>query len=111
MTVQFNLFGGTVLRLETAKHFEDEESFLKSIDDIDSVGCFALTELGFGNNAVQMQTTAELDEHTDEWVITTPTTVAKKYWITNGKDEGPDALLEPLGALIASADTQFLSFL
>ncbi|QDZ23997.1 acyl-coenzyme A oxidase [Chloropicon primus] len=85
MTVQFNLFGGTVLRLGTEKHFGGkEESFLKSIDDIDSVGCFALTELGFGNNAVQMQTTAVLDERTDEWVINTPTTVAKKYWITNG---------------------------
>mmetsp|Transcript_7004 Transcript_7004/g.12856 ORF Transcript_7004/g.12856 Transcript_7004/m.12856 type:complete len:628 (+) Transcript_7004:217-2100(+) len=85
MTVQFNLFGGTVLRLGTQKHFGGKaESFLKDIDSIDAVGCFALTELGFGNNAVQMQTTAELDERTDEWVINTPTTVAKKYWITNG---------------------------
>jgi acyl-CoA oxidase len=93
MTVQFNLFGGTVLRLGTSKHFDGEaegmgpagqERFLKAIDMIDAVGCFALTELGFGNNAVQMQTTAELDERTDEWVINTPTTVAKKYWITNG---------------------------
>ena len=86
MTVQFNLFGGTVLRLGTAKHFgsDGNETFLRAIDDIDAVGCFALTELGYGNNAVQMQTTAELDERTDEWVINTPTTVAKKYWITNG---------------------------
>uniref|UniRef100_A0A7S2Z2G9 Acyl-coenzyme A oxidase n=3 Tax=Eukaryota TaxID=2759 RepID=A0A7S2Z2G9_9CHLO len=84
MTVQFNLFGGTVLRLGTEKHFGEGESFLRDIDSAGACGCFALTELGFGNNAVQMQTTAELDERTDEWVIHTPTTVAKKYWITNG---------------------------
>ena len=84
MTVQFNLFGGTVLRLGTAKHFGESEDFLKKIDDVDAVGCFALTELGYGNNAVNMQTVAELDEATDEWVITTPFATAKKYWITNG---------------------------
>ena len=30
-----------------------------------------------------MQTTAELDIFNDEWIITTPTTLAQKYWITN----------------------------
>ena len=90
MTVQFNLFGGTVLRLGTDRHFSPKgsppgtEAFLRQIDTIDSVGCFALTELGFGNNAVQMETTARLDKSTDEWVINSPTTLSKKYWITNG---------------------------
>ena len=40
---------------------------------------------GFGNNAVEMQTRADLDVDKDEWVISTPTTLAQKYWITNGK--------------------------
>lgn len=39
--------------------------------------CCALT----GNNAVEMQTTAEFDQDADEFIITTPTTLAQKYWV------------------------------
>jgi acyl-CoA oxidase len=34
----------------------------KGVDSLATVGCFALTELGFGNNAVEMETTATWDE-------------------------------------------------
>ena len=81
MTVQFNLFGGTVLRLGTERH---HGALLDGIDSLESIGCFALTELGFGNNAVEMQTTATYDPASDEWVIHTPGALAQKYWITNG---------------------------
>ena len=80
MTVQFNLFGGTVLKLGTDRHHGE---FLEKIDRLKDIGCFALTELGYGNNAVEMETTATYDEKTDEFIINTPTTVAQKYWITN----------------------------
>ena len=81
MTVQFNLFGGTVLKLGTERH---HEKLLKGIDNLDDIGCFALTELGYGNNAVEMETTATYDKATQEFIINTPTTLAQKYWITNG---------------------------
>eukprot|EP01135_Chromosphaera_perkinsii_P008548 Nk52_evm14s1400 gene=Nk52_evmTU14s1400 len=81
MTVQFNLFGGTVLRLGNE---HDHHGILKDVDSFTQVGCFALTELGYGNNAVEMETTATLDLQTDQWVIHSPSTLAKKYWITNG---------------------------
>ncbi len=42
-----------------------------------------ITELGYGNNAVEMETTAIYDRKTDEFVIHTPSTLAQKYWITN----------------------------
>eukprot|EP00803_Ostreobium_quekettii_P004024 evm.model.scf_590.4 EVM.evm.TU.scf_590.4 scf_590:26976-29367(+) len=80
LTVHFNLFGGTVLKLGTARH---HEAMLAGIDSMAATGCFALTELGFGNNAVEMQTVAEFDPQTDEFVITTPSSLAQKYWITN----------------------------
>jgi acyl-CoA oxidase len=48
------------------------------------MGCFGLTELGYGNNAVQMETTAIYDKQTEEFIINTPTSLAQKYWITNG---------------------------
>lgn len=80
MTVQFNLFGGTVLRLGTERHHH----LLPGIDSLDEVGCFGLTELGYGNNAVEMETTAVYDKATDEIIVNTPTSLAQKYWITNG---------------------------
>lgn len=81
MTVQFNLFGGTVLKLGTERH---HKVLLKGIDNLNDVGCFGLTELGYGNNAVEMETTATYDPATKEFVVHTPTPLAQKYWITNG---------------------------
>lgn len=48
------------------------------------VGCFGLTELGYGNNAVEMETTATFDPSTREFIINSPTIKSQKYWITNG---------------------------
>ena len=41
MTVQFNLFGGTVLKLGTDRH----RYMIKGINDLSAIGCFALTGL------------------------------------------------------------------
>lgn len=81
MTVQFNLFGGTIVMLGTKRH---HDKLIRGIDTLHDVGCFGLTELGYGNNAVEMETTAEYDKATQEFIINTPTTLAQKYWITNG---------------------------
>eukprot|EP00096_Caligus_rogercresseyi_P010451 TRINITY_DN3813_c0_g1_i1.p1 TRINITY_DN3813_c0_g1~~TRINITY_DN3813_c0_g1_i1.p1 ORF type:complete len:643 (-),score=152.02 TRINITY_DN3813_c0_g1_i1:194-2122(-) len=81
MTVQFNLFGGTVFKLGTQRH---HDQLIEGIDSLKDVGCFGLTELGFGNNAVEMQTTAVYDKATQEFIIHTPSPLAQKYWITNG---------------------------
>jgi len=81
MTVQFNLFGGTVLKIGTERH---HDVLLRGIDTLEDIGCFGLTELGYGNNAVQMETTATYDKATDELIVNTPSPLAQKYWITNG---------------------------
>ncbi len=44
LTVQFNLFGGTILKLGTEIHHQ----ILESIDKLEKIGCFALTELAYG---------------------------------------------------------------
>lgn len=80
LTVQFNLFGGTLLKLGTDHHHQ----ILDDIDSFKKVGCFALTELAYGNNAVEMETTAHYDKEKQEFIINTPTAKAQKYWITNG---------------------------
>lgn len=81
MTVQFNLFGGTVIKLGTERH---HNKLVEGIDALTDVGCFGLTELGYGNNAVEMETTAIYDKSTQEIIINTPSTLAQKFWITNG---------------------------
>ena len=43
-----------------------------------------MTELGYGNNAVKMETTSTYDEKTQEFVVNCPTVLSQKYWITNG---------------------------
>jgi hypothetical protein len=76
MTVQWNLAGGTILKLGTKRHHDE---FLAKMDGLERIGCFALTELGYGNNAVAMETTAIYDQATSEFVINTPTAAAQKY--------------------------------
>ncbi|KZV95027.1 acyl-CoA oxidase [Exidia glandulosa HHB12029] len=80
MTVEYNLFGGTVLKLGTERH----RHILEGIDnDLAVIGCFALTELGYGNLATEMETTAHWDDKSKEFIINTPSTLAQKIWITN----------------------------
>eukprot|EP00210_Caulerpa_lentillifera_P008719 g8317.t1 len=100
LTVQFNLFGGSILRLgsDAQKH-----ELINGIDTLDAMGCFALTELGFGNNAVEMETTITFDPERDELVIDTPTTLAQKYWITNGALHAKWAIV--FGQLIVNGES------
>ena len=79
-TVQFNLFGGSVVGLGTERH----EHMFSQIDTLKLCGCFCLTEVGYGNNAVQMETTATFNESTQKFTINCPTVNSQKFWITNG---------------------------
>jgi acyl-CoA oxidase len=89
LTVLFNLFGGTVLKLGTQRH----RKYLHGIDEQTVIGCFALTELAYGNNAVEMETTAVYDNNTKELIVNTPTTKAQKYWITNSAVHAKHAIV------------------
>ena len=108
-TVQYNLFGGTIFALHTERH---KDMFAK-IDTLENIGCFCLTEVGYGNNAVQMETTITYDHGKQEFTVETPTTLSYKYWITNGachanyaivfgqmivdgKNEGVNAVIVPI---------------
>jgi len=94
MTVQFNLFGGTVLKIGTERH---HGAFLDKIDNLQAIGCFALTELGYGNNAVEMETTAVFQPATSgeegHFILNSPSTLSTKYWITNSADHAQWAVV------------------
>jgi len=67
-----------------ALHTDRHMPFLKDVDSLKNMGCFCFTELGYGNNAPQMETTAIYDEAKQEFVINSPTVLSQKFWITNG---------------------------
>jgi acyl-CoA oxidase len=103
-TVQFNLFGGTLMALHTPRHLP----FLKSVDSLSAMGCFCLTELGFGNNAVEMETTITYDPPTREFLVNCPTPLSQKYWITNGACHSNFALV--CGQTIVNGKNEGVNF-
>lgn len=52
-----------MLKLGTDRH---HDQLLAGIDSLFDIGCFGLTELGYGNNAVEMETTAVYDKETGD---------------------------------------------
>ena len=74
-------------------HTDRHKHYFDQIDDFSTVGCFCLTELGFGNNAVKMETTATYDDNAKEFIIDCPTVLSQKYWITNGFNHANTALV------------------
>ena len=48
------------------------------------MGCFCFTELGYGNNAPEMETTSHYDHSKQEFTIHSPSVLSQKFWITNG---------------------------
>ena len=57
---------------------------MNKVDSLTNMGCFCFTELGYGNNAPKMETTAIFDQASQTFTIETPTVASQKYWITNG---------------------------
>jgi glutaryl-CoA dehydrogenase len=56
---------------------EQKRRWLPKLQSGEAIGCFGLTEPGFGSNPAGMLTTAE--KHGDNWVLN-----GEKTWITNG---------------------------
>jgi len=80
-TVHYNLFAGTVLAVGT----EEQVRELQTIQEQGQLGCFGLTEKLAGvNSGLVVQTVADWDDATGEFVLTSPTEGAHKNWISQG---------------------------
>lgn len=81
MTVQYNLFAGTVLALGNAK----QRARLDAWQRDGTLGCFALTEAFAGvHSGLVVHTTATWDQDTGGFVLHTPNDGAVKNWISQG---------------------------
>lgn len=77
---------------------------------MDIVGALAQTELGHGSNVRALQTTAEYDVETEEFVLNTPTLQAMKWWPGGlGKSATHCALYAQL--IVGGAEVGFHTFL
>lgn len=56
------------------------ERLLEKCRTFEIIGCYAQTELGHGSDVQNLETTAELDLETDEFIVNTPNIAAAKYW-------------------------------
>lgn len=83
--VQFGLFGGSILQLGTRVH---HERYLPEVGTLELPGCFAMTETGHGSNVQDLETVARYDPQTQEFVIHTPSTAARKDYIGNAALHG-----------------------
>lgn len=83
--VQYSLWGGSVINLGSKKH---RDKYYDGIDNLEYMGCFAMTELHHGSNVQGLQTEATFDIMTDEFIINTPNDGAIKWWIGNAAVHG-----------------------
>ena len=80
-TVQFNLFTGSIVGLAG----KDQLPMLDEIQSKGELGCFLLTEMQAGVlSGLIVETTADWDEASQEFILHTPSDKAAKNWISQG---------------------------
>jgi len=80
-TVEYNLFGGTILELGNDR----QKMSLDAMRQRGELGCFALTEKLAGvNSGLIVQTTCTWSQREKRFTLKTPSESARKVWISQG---------------------------
>ena len=87
--VQWGLWGGALDQLGTERHIE----WIQKAASLELPGCFAMTERGHGSDVQSLETTANYDPETDEFIINTPSDTAVKNYIGNAAQDGRAAVV------------------
>ena len=104
--IHYNLFLGSL-----TDHDSCEERDLTELLAMRRIGTFLCTELGHGNDAAALRTTAELDRATGEFVLNTPAVGAQKFMPNTSTDGGPKSALVAARLLIDGEDQGVFLFL
>eukprot|EP00759_Apiculatamorpha_spiralis_P035236 PhF_6_TR36145/c0_g1_i1/m.52533/K00232/E1.3.3.6, ACOX1, ACOX3; acyl-CoA oxidase len=76
-TDHFGLFLGTILMQASPAQ---QKEWTRRAMNLQIIGTYAQTELGHGSNVRGLETTAEYDEKTDEFIVDSPTLTSMKWW-------------------------------
>ncbi|MDX3716011.1 acyl-CoA dehydrogenase family protein [Streptomyces europaeiscabiei] len=104
-SIHYNLFLGSLLDHENAGRDLSEFTSMRR------TGTFLCTELDHGNDAPALQTTAELDRETGEFVLNTPTAGAQKFMPNTSLTGGPKTAVVAARLLIDGEDQGVYLFL
>jgi acyl-CoA oxidase len=88
--VQWGLFGSAIMYLGTDYH---HKTFLPAAANLETPGCFAMTETGHGSDVASIGTTATYDPETEEFVIHTPDRHSYKDYLGNAALHGEAAVV------------------
>nr|AZL94507.1 acyl-CoA oxidase [Nephromyces sp. MMRI]AZL94508.1 acyl-CoA oxidase [Nephromyces sp. MMRI]AZL94509.1 acyl-CoA oxidase [Nephromyces sp. MMRI]AZL94510.1 acyl-CoA oxidase [Nephromyces sp. MMRI]AZL94511.1 acyl-CoA oxidase [Nephromyces sp. MMRI] len=77
LNLHFVMFVPTI---EALAGDDQRQKWLPLAKDFRIIGTYSQTELGHGSNVAGLETTADLDLQTDEWVLNTPTLESTKWW-------------------------------
>lgn len=77
MSIHYCLCAGSILRHATPS--PEIDAYLDELDSLESIGTFLATELGYGNNVVELETRADYDVASRELRLSTPSRLAAKF--------------------------------
>jgi acyl-CoA oxidase len=77
MSIHYCLCAGSILRHATPS--PEVERYLDELDSLESIGTFLATEVGYGNNVVELETRADYDVARRELRVSTPHSLAAKF--------------------------------
>lgn len=82
MSIHYGLCGGSLLRHGTPS--PAIERYIDELDSLETIGTFLVTELGYGNNVVGLQTRADYDLERGDLIVSTPCPEARKFMPNTG---------------------------
>ncbi|WP_367127546.1 acyl-CoA dehydrogenase [Saccharothrix sp. HUAS TT1] len=104
--IHYNLFLGSLL-----DHDRHEKRALDEFASLERIGTFLCTELGHGNDAANLETTAEHDPDSGTFTLHTPGPAAQKFMPNTGPAGGPKSAVVAARLLLGGRDHGVFLFL
>jgi acyl-CoA oxidase len=104
--IHYNLFLGSLL-----DHHDDPRRDLGPVTAMRSTGVFLCTEVGHGNDAPNLETTALFDPATGGFILHTPSAAAQKYMPNTSAIGGPKTAVVAARLLVRDTDHGAFLFL